>query len=249
MSATQAAAPLLEVREVSKHFGGVRALDDVSLDLAAGGIIGLIGPNGSGKTTLMNVLSGVYPPDTGSVTLEGRSVAGLPPYALVERGVARTFQSARVFQTITVEHNMMVPVLHDKRPAAEIAARASRLLELVRLDRHGRQAASELSGGQQRLLEFARALMTHPRVVLMDEPFAGVHPEIKETLLESLREMRDEGTAFVVVSHELPVITRIADHLICLASGQIIARGSAEEVTGAPQVVEAYVGHRRRRAS
>jgi ABC-type branched-subunit amino acid transport system ATPase component len=244
-----ATVPLLEVRDVSKRFGGVRALHQVSLELEAGQVVGLIGPNGSGKTTLMNVLSGVYPPDGGTVTLEGQSVAGLRPYTLVTRGMARTFQSARVFQTITVEHNMMVPVLHDRSDPAVLAERSATLLQLVGLEHQAHQAASELSGGQQRLLEFARALMTQPRVVLMDEPFAGVHPEIKQSLLSSLREMQDQGISFLLVSHELPVITRIASELVCLASGEVIARGTATDVTGSPRVEEAYLGHRRRRVT
>lgn len=241
------AEPLLEVDEVSKNFGGVRALRDVSLALEAGQVVGLIGPNGSGKTTLMNVVSGVYRPSGGAVYLAGRSVAGLRPYELVEQGIARTFQSARVFETVTVEHNMMVPVLHDRQDRDRLGERAARLLELVELRDRAQQAASELSGGQQRLLEFARALMTEPRVVLMDEPFAGVHPKIKETLIDSLHEAREDGTAFLVVSHELPVITRIAEYLVCLANGSVIARGTAEEVTEAPRVVDAYLGHRRRK--
>lgn len=245
MAASRGSGPLLDVQDVSKSFGGVEALSGVSLDLDVGQVIGLIGPNGSGKTTLMNVVSGVYRPTSGDVCLEGRSVTGLRPYELVARGVARTFQSARVFETITVEHNMMVPVLHDREDLGTLADRATRLLELVRLHDRAKQAASELSGGQQRLLEFARALMTEPRVVLMDEPFAGVHPEIKETLIESLYTAQQDGTAFLVVSHELPVITRIAENLVCLASGEVIARGTAEQVTRAPEVIAAYLGHRR----
>lgn len=238
---------LLEVDNVSKRFGGLDALRDVSLELTSGSVLGLIGPNGSGKTTLMNVLSGVYPPDGGDVRLAGESIVGLPPYRLVERGVARTFQAARVFETVTVYENMMVPVLHGaRRDGQSFSDRARSLLELVGLVDKADQAASELSGGQKRLLEFARAMMTEPSLVLMDEPFAGVHPEIKQRLLESIESKRAAGTSFVVVSHEIPVITRLAERLHCLANGRIIARGSADEVTAAPQVVEAYLGHRRR---
>jgi ABC-type branched-subunit amino acid transport system ATPase component len=238
--------PLLEARDVSKRFGGVRALDGVSVGVEPGRVLGLIGPNGSGKTTLMNVLTGVYPPDSGTVTLAGERVAGKRPYQLVAQGLARTFQSARVFQTVTVRQNMMVPVLHTHGDHRALQDRAESLLELVRLGRHAEQAASELSGGQQRLLEFARAMMTEPRVVLMDEPFAGVHPEIKRTLMESLRAMQEQGTTFVVVSHEIPVITEIADELACLANGRVIAEGDAADVLNAPAVVEAYLGHKRK---
>lgn len=241
---------LLDVRDISKRFGGLTALSDVNLELAGGTVLGLIGPNGSGKTTLMNVLSGVYPPDTGEVELRGESILGLPPYRLVERGVARTFQAARVFDTVTVLQNMMIPVLHggrSTRGGEAVDERAHGLLELVGLDEKLDEAASELSGGQKRLLEFARAMMTEPSLVLMDEPFAGVHPEIKEKLIGAITRMQDDGTAFVVVSHEIPVITRLAEELICLANGRPIARGSAGEVTTAPEVIEAYLGHRRNR--
>jgi ABC-type branched-subunit amino acid transport system ATPase component len=238
---------LLDIERVSKRFGGVRALEDVDLGVDAGRVLGLIGPNGSGKTTLMNVLTGVYRPDSGTVTLHGRRVVGLRPYKLVELGLARTFQAARVFQTVTVRQNMMIPVLHvHGEGRAGLMRRAADLLELVRLSAHADQAASELSGGQQRLLEFARALMTEPKVVLMDEPFAGVHPEIKRTLIESLRSMQGRGTTFVVVSHEIPVISELADDLACLAAGRIIAYGEVDAVISDPKVVEAYLGHQRR---
>jgi ABC-type branched-subunit amino acid transport system ATPase component len=238
---------LLEVRGVSKRFGGVHALQEVDCDVDEGRVLGLIGPNGSGKTTLMNILTGVYRPNSGTVSLAGSSVIGLRPYELVKEGVARTFQSTRVFQTVTVWQNMMVPVLHHHGDHAGLRSRAKSLLELVRLEDRSEQAASELSGGQQRLLEFARAMMTEPKVVLMDEPFAGVHPEIKRTLVDSIREMQKRGTAFVVVSHEIPVITHLAEELVCLSSGEVIARGEVDAVITAPSVVEAYLGHHRRK--
>lgn len=236
---------LLEAGDVSKRFGGVHALREVSVGVDEGEVLGLIGPNGSGKTTLMNVLTGVYRPDRGTVVLEGHSVVGLRPFKLVERGVARTFQSARVFQTVTVFQNMMVPVLHERGHRAALGERAGSLLDLVRLTPHADQAASELSGGQQRLLEFARAMMTRPKVVLMDEPFAGVHPDIKRTLIASVREMQHQGTSFVIVSHEIPVITGIAGKLVCLSSGEVIARGDVDTVIRAPTVIRAYLGQRR----
>lgn len=240
---------LLDVCRVSKSFGGVQALEEVGLEVDEGEVVGLIGPNGSGKTTLINVLSGVYAPDTGTVRLGDETVVGLRPFTLVERGMARTFQSARVFQTVTVWQNMMVPVLHTSEDGGVLAERAERLLSLVELEEHADRAASELSGGQQRLLEFARAMMSAPRVVLMDEPFAGVHPEIKQTLLASVGEAQRSGTTFVIVSHELPVISDVADRLVCLAGGRVIAAGEVDEVVEAPAVVDAYLGHSRDRDS
>lgn len=236
---------LLQIDDVSKRFGGVKALSEVGFSVDEGDVLGLIGPNGSGKTTVMNVVSGVHRPDSGDVTLEGSSLSGLRPYDRVKRGLSRTFQSARVFDTVTVGQNMMVPMLHHHGDQTAARHRSSDLLDLVTLTPHADQAASELSGGQQRLLEFARAMMTEPKVVLMDEPFAGVHPEIKSVLIDSVEEMRKTGTAFIVVSHEIPVITRVASRVVCLAGGEVIAEGAIDDVVSAPRVIEAYLGHRR----
>jgi ABC-type branched-subunit amino acid transport system ATPase component len=236
---------LLGVRSVSKRWGGIAALNSVDLDVEQGRITGLIGPNGSGKTTLINVISGVYPPTEGDVEFGGEDITGMSPYDLVGRGIARTFQTARVFKTLTVWQNMLIPVLHSDEDRAELMNRAEGLLEFVSLAAFHDTAASELSGGQRRLLEFARSLMTNPKLVLMDEPFAGVHPHIKKSLVASVRSRRESGTAFVVVSHEIPVITGLVDDLVCLASGEVIARGDAADVVTDPAVAEAYLGHAR----
>jgi len=237
---------LLGVRGVSKKWGSISALNGVDLEVDPGSITGLIGPNGSGKTTLINLISGVYSPTTGSIEFEGAEITGLKPYDLVARGVSRTFQTARVFETLTVWQNMLIPVLHSKEDRTELSRRADDLLAFVNLSDYHGTAASELSGGQQRLLEFARSLMTNPKLVLMDEPFAGVHPHIKKSLVASVRSQRESGTAFVVVSHEIPVITGLVDELVCLANGQVIGRGDAASVVKSPAVAEAYLGHSRR---
>jgi len=236
---------LLGVHSVSKRWGGISALSDVDFEVHPGSITGLIGPNGSGKTTLINIISGVYPPTSGSIKFDGAEIVGLPPYDLVGRGISRTFQTARVFKTLTARQNMLVPVLHSKEDQTELSRRADGLLEFVNLSDYRETAASELSGGQQRLLEFARSLMTNPKLVLMDEPFAGVHPHIKRSLVASVRSQRESGTAFIVVSHEIPVITGLADELVCLANGKVIERGEAAFVVAAPAVTEAYLGHPR----
>jgi ABC-type branched-subunit amino acid transport system ATPase component len=236
---------LLGVRAVSKRWGGISALADVDLDVGQGSITGLIGPNGSGKTTLINVIAGVYPPTEGAVEFDGAEITGMKPYDLVGHGISRTFQTARVFKTLTVWQNMLVPVLHSDEDRSELGDRAGELLEFVTLSEYRDTAASELSGGQQRLLEFARSLMTNPKLVLMDEPFAGVHPHIKKSLVTSVHSRREAGTAFLVVSHEIPVITGLVDELVCLANGKVIARGEAASVVGAPAVAEAYLGHSR----
>lgn len=236
---------LLGVHAVSKRWGGIAALDHVDLDVGPGSITGLIGPNGSGKTTLINLISGVYAPTGGSITFDGNEIVGMRPYDLVGQGISRTFQTARVFTTLTVWQNMLVPVLHSDEDPDELSGRATDLLEFVDLSDYRDTAASELSGGQQRLLEFARSLMTDPKLVLMDEPFAGVHPHIKKSLVASVHSRRQSGTAFVVVSHEIPVITGLVDDLVCLANGKVIARGDAATVVNEPAVAEAYLGHAR----
>lgn len=238
-------SPLLGVHGVTKQWGGIAALTDVDLDVAPGSIMGLIGPNGSGKTTLINIISGVYSPTGGSIEFDGSEIVGLKPYDLVGRGISRTFQTARVFKTLTVWQNMLIPVLHGTRDRDDLSDRAQGLLEFVNLHDYRNAPASELSGGQQRLLEFARSLMTNPKLVLMDEPFAGVHPQIKKSLVTSVRSRRDSGTAFLVVSHEIPVITGLVDELICLANGRVIERGNPNQVVKAPAVAEAYLGHAR----
>jgi ABC-type branched-subunit amino acid transport system ATPase component len=237
------APQLLAIDTVTKRFGGLVAVKEVTLRLGAGTTLGLIGPNGSGKTTLLNVINGVYKPDHGSITLAGRRVEGWRPHRLAELGLLRTFQTARVFSTVTVLGNMLVPLTHQGVARSTAEDRALELLDLVGLADMKEEAASELSGGQHKLLEFARALMPEPRLVLMDEPFAGVHPKIKQTMFEAINHARREGTAFIVVSHEIPELIGLSNRLICMNNGQAICEGRPDEVTSDPTVVEAYLGH------
>lgn len=236
---------LLSVRDVRKRFGGLTALDGVSLDVADGGILGLIGPNGSGKTTLINLLNGVYRVDAGELRLRDETITRLPTHAFARRGIARTFQNARVFQSISTRENMVMAALHLDESARTIEDRALELLAFVGLADKASLAASELSGGQQKLLEFARSLMIEPAVVLMDEPFAGVHPTLKADMIARVRERNDAGTTFVIVSHEIPDLLALSDHVVCLGSGAVIASGTPAEVRTDRAVIEAYLGHQR----
>jgi ABC-type branched-subunit amino acid transport system ATPase component len=238
------ANPLLSVQTIAKRFGGVIALDGVSFEVERRTIAGLIGPNGSGKTTLLNVINGVISPDSGEVRLDQSKITGCRPSDLAATGLTRTFQTARVFRTLTTLQNLFIPLLHHGRMERNAASRrAGELLAFVGLDNHARVAASGLSGGQQRLLEFARALVTKPSLVLMDEPFAGVHPEIKHRLIDCIHAtVASDGTSFVIVSHEVPDLVAMSDVMLCLVGGRIAAAGTPADVVQDQKVVEGYLG-------
>jgi branched-chain amino acid transport system ATP-binding protein len=236
--------PLLAIDAVTKKFGGVVALKEVSFQLEANKVTGLIGPNGSGKTTLLNVINGVVSADEGDVRLGDMSISGKRPSDLATNGLSRTFQTTRVFRTLSVMQNLFVPLLHQKTlERSEATERANELLSFVGLERHAEHTASELSGGQQRLLEFARALVTHPRLILMDEPFAGVHPEIKKVLISCIREaVKKEGASFLIVSHEVPDLVNMSDFMVCLVEGSVAASGLPTAVVHDEKVIEGYLG-------
>ncbi len=233
---------VIETTSLQKRFGGAVAVDGADLAITAGSIVGLIGPNGSGKTTTLNLLNGALRPDGGTITIGGRSLAGRPSDAFVKAGVARSFQNPRVFTTITALENLLVPVLHTRGKRSRWHEKAEGLLDFVGLGAHRDTPASELSGGQQKLLEFVRALMTDPAIVLMDEPFAGVHPSVKEVMRARISERNAQGTAFLIVSHEIPDLTRLCSQVVCMSEGKVVAAGTPSEVTSHPQVIEAYLG-------
>jgi branched-chain amino acid transport system ATP-binding protein len=215
----------------------------------AGEIRGLIGPNGSGKTTTVNLLSGLYRADAGEIRLRGERIDRLRPHEITARGVARTFQTPKLFGSMTVLENVLLPALAEpnregQRRPAEIRARARRLLEFVTLDGHRHASARELSGGQSMLLQIARGLMVHPiHLFLMDEPFAGVHPTIKDTIMETILRMnREEGVTFLIVSHEMATLRRLCRRVSVMHEGRLIAEGSFEEVANHAVVLEAYLG-------
>jgi branched-chain amino acid transport system ATP-binding protein len=240
---------LLETRGLTKRFGGLVAVDELALGVMAGEIRGLIGPNGSGKTTTVNLLSGLYRADAGEIRLRGERIDRLRPHEITARGVARTFQTPKLFGSMTVLENVLLPALAEpnregQRRPAEIRARARRLLEFVTLDGHRHASARELSGGQSMLLQIARGLMVHPiHLFLMDEPFAGVHPTIKDTIMETILRMnREEGVTFLIVSHEMATLRRLCRRVSVMHEGRLIAEGSFEEVANHAVVLEAYLG-------
>ena len=240
---------LIETRGLTKRFGGLVAVDDLPLAIRVGEIRGLIGPNGSGKTTTVNLMSGLYHADSGEIRLGGERIDRLRPHEVTARGVARTFQTPKLFGSMTVMENVLLPALTEldrggRRPIGEIRDRARRLLELVTLDGHRHAPARELSGGQGMLLQIARGLMVHPiRLFLMDEPFAGVHPTIKDTIMETILRMNEaEGVTFLIVSHEMGTLRRLCRRVSVMHEGRLIAEGSFEEVVNHAVVLEAYLG-------
>jgi len=241
--------PVLETRGLTKHFGGLVAVDQLSLSVPRAQIRGLIGPNGSGKTTTVNLLSGLYRPDGGEIHLGGRRTDGLRPHQITACGIARTFQIPKLFGHMTVLENVLLPALAalDRGAGgslADVTERARRLLDFVTLDRLRHAPARELSGGQSMLIQIARALMVRPlHLVLMDEPFAGVHPTIRDIILKSILRMnREEGLTFLIVSHEMAELRRLCQQVSVMDEGRLIAEGTLDEVASDPHVLEAYLG-------
>jgi branched-chain amino acid transport system ATP-binding protein len=240
---------LLETENLTKRFGGLTAVDGLTLSVQRGEIRGVIGPNGSGKTTLMNLISGIYKASSGSISLDGERIDQLKPNIRTSRGIIRTFQIPKVFWDMTVMENMLVPALSDSqgdryKRQEEIVEEALALLRFVQLDHMKDHLAKTLSGGQNQLLQIARGFMVNPlKLYLMDEPFAGVNPQIKSVIMESIKEMnREKGVTFILVSHEMSSIRRLCGKVSVIHEGRCIAEGSLEEVAHVPEVIEAYIG-------
>jgi branched-chain amino acid transport system ATP-binding protein len=250
---TDRSSPLLEVRGVWKRFGGLVANHDVSLDVPAGRITGLIGPNGSGKTTLFNSIAGHHPIDEGSIRFEGREISGLRTPTIARLGIIRTFQQTRVYRGMTCVQNMQisVPQAHEtlgsmlRRPRAAATERAEELLEFTGLYGKRFMPAGELSFGQQKLLEFAMALMSEPRLLLLDEPTAGINPVLINGLVDRLRRANAElGITLFVIEHNMRVIMNLASHIYCMAHGEMLAQGTPDAIRNDSRVIEAYLGGR-----
>ncbi len=230
---------LLAASRLSKSFGRLQAVYDVSFELRPGEVLGLIGPNGAGKTTLLNLLSGFYVPDQGEFYVNGRKANGLPPYEIARLGVARTFQVPRLFHNLTVERNVRAALLSSRRTASSDVVRA---LDLVGLNDHREKLARELSGGQQKLLELAMAWVMDPRLYLLDEPFAGVHPAMRGKIVELIRSESEKEKGFVVISHEITTLMQVSRRIIAMSMGRVVAEGSPEEVSSSKEVIEVYLG-------
>jgi branched-chain amino acid transport system ATP-binding protein len=253
------ADPILSVDGVGKTFGGVTALDGVSFDVEPETLTGLIGPNGAGKSTTFNVISGAIEPDTGRVRFDGEDITGWAPHETSSRGLVRTFQIAREFETMTVLENMMLPPENQGGEAAwrailpgvrdgvkedeeELFERAWEMLEFFDIDHLALEEAGTLSGGQRKLLELARALMLDPEVLLLDEPFAGVNPSLEQDLLDRLEDLRDRGRTFLLVEHDMDLIMEHCERVIVMHQGRTLVTGSPDEVRSEDRVIEAYLG-------
>lgn len=248
----------LELRGLTKHFGGVRAVDGLDLRISEGELVGLIGPNGSGKTTVFNLVTGFYRPDAGSITFDGRSLVALAPHRINRLGIARTFQNIRLFRNLTVLDN--VRIAHHSRveygPLAalargrsfyrgeeELQGKVETFLSIFSLDNRIHEIAGNLSYGDQRRLEIARALASEPRLLLLDEPAAGMNPIEVGRLMEFILEIREKfRLAILLIEHQMRLVMGICERVAVMDFGQVISRGSPEEVRGDRKVIEAYLG-------
>jgi branched-chain amino acid transport system ATP-binding protein len=248
---------LLQTDGLEKSFGAVQALDHPDISVQRGEIVGLIGPNGAGKSTFFNALTGVDPPDAGTVWFDGEDITGLSPDRVARRGLVRTFQQTREIETMTVIDNVRlggtdrpgertVPALingeRTREREAEVTTRATELLEFFDLDHMADSYASSLSGGQRKLLEIARALMLEPNLFVLDEPLAGVNPTLGQSITEYIGRLNDDGMTFVIIEHDIEALRGLVDRLVVMHQGRVLAEGDPVDILSNDRVVDAYLG-------
>jgi branched-chain amino acid transport system ATP-binding protein len=249
--------PVLQVEGLRKTFGGLVATDDASFEVERGTITGMIGPNGAGKSTLFNLVSGFYQPEAGTVRVNGVDVTGDEPHEVAEQGLVRTFQTPRKLEGMTVREAMLVgpqdqtgeSFLSLFTSGSEVAAQeranledAHRMLEEFDIGELARQPATDLSGGQMKLVELARAMLAEPEILLLDEPVAGVNPTLANTLSEHIERLNEKGTTFLVIEHDMEFIMNLADPIVVLDQGSVLTEGTPESVRSDERVIEAYLG-------
>lgn len=249
---------VLEVKELTKVFGGLTAVSEVSFTIPKGSIYGVIGPNGAGKTTIFNQITGIYPPTAGDILLEGKSLLGLKPHAIAQMGIARTFQNLRLFKKLTALENIMIACQHDsnynlltaiirskryKEEEKRIKEEAENILEIIGLSQYINQTASNLPYGHQRRLEIARAMALKPKLLLLDEPAAGMNPEESLALMEFIHDIKDRfRLTILLIEHHMEIVMGICEHIVVLNFGKEIANGAPEAIQNNPDVITAYLG-------
>ena len=248
---------LLEVKNLSKQFGGIKAVDNVNLQIRKGEIISVIGPNGAGKTTVFNLLTGIYKPDHGEIYFKGEAIQDLPPIEIVHKGIARTFQNIRLFHDMRVIENVLVGTHHRtkytfwdsslrtkrfRKEEDERVIQAIRLLQLLKLDHRRDEYAANLPYGDQRKVEIARAIATGAKLILLDEPAAGMNPQESLELMGFIRELRDMGYTILMIEHDMSVVMNISDRIYVIDHGKPIADGLPKEIANNKEVIEAYLG-------
>jgi branched-chain amino acid transport system ATP-binding protein len=249
----------LRVEGLRKEFGGLVAVDGATFEVEEGSMTGLIGPNGAGKSTTFNCITGVYPPTAGSVYFQGEEITDLTPHQVANRGLVRTFQIARELEEMTILENMMLAPKDQRGESMwqstmpfsrnsvvdqeqDVLERCWEMIDFFDIDHLAREYAGNLSGGQRKLLELARALLTDPDMLLLDEPFAGVNPTLEERLLDHVHDLRDRGYTFLIVEHDMDLIMDNCEHVIVMHQGKVLTEGTPEQIKSDEQVIEAYLG-------